>query len=83
MTSALLGVPAGLWMTSGWVVWCVCSGWGSAAVVYRMSDRGKSVSRLPTAISTVERCDRWGGRFQSFLEFRSRISALSADESGW
>jgi hypothetical protein len=44
MRSALLGQPTGLCMTRGWVVWFVCSGWGSVAVVHRAGGWPVSVS---------------------------------------
>jgi hypothetical protein len=53
MTYVLLGEPTRLWMTRGPVVWWMCSGWGSAAVVHRRPDRAKGVRCLPTAISTA------------------------------
>ena len=48
------GESARVWMTRGRVVWFVCSGWGTAAVVDRLGSRGKSVRSLPTAVSTAD-----------------------------
>jgi hypothetical protein len=46
-------VPARLWMTTRQVVWFVCSGWGSAAVVHGRSGGVMSVGSLRTAVSTA------------------------------
>jgi len=71
-TSVLLGEPARLWMTRGGVVSFVCSGWGSAAVVHRPSSRGKSVSSLRTAISTVGGVTSEAAGSKVFLVFGRR-----------
>jgi hypothetical protein len=65
------------------VVWFVCSGWGSPAVVHAAWMAGEERKQVAHTHIHKQRCDWWVGSAQSFLVFGRALSASTAAESAW